>query len=369
MKTSILKIGNGECISDGSEIDINGISHALGKCGHFVEYAVCLSDSDEISATFKSLLEKYEAILVCGDVHRFYDAMSQEYNISRKNSVFAWNDALCVVSATCDAAFLSETLIPAFNGHRKTCYATSVFRTIGKTEEQLRELLKDYVKNRNKISFKFITKPPECSVLIRYSNKTHKDTVAEILHNVGDLLKDCVYSYDDEIDLSTKVADLLIRQGKTLGVAESFTGGNIAASLVRTAGISQAFKEGIVCYSDHAKHNRLRVSQDILDHYGAVSDEVAYEMAANLLVDGQYDYVIATTGNAGPTSEKPNEVGICYIAIGDRNAVDVYKEHFEGDRETVISCGTQMALFYLYRKIRAASPQASAPVQEEISQQ
>lgn len=349
MKTVILKVGCGECISDSVATNLDKISYELSKCGHFVQLSVCISDSSAISSTFKSILGGCEAVLVCGDVSSFYDAMSTEYKIDRSGSVFVWGDTLCVISENCDDKFIHDVLIPALNGNRKTYYQTSVFKTIGKTEKELREILKNQIKNRNKISFRFV--PNDCgySVLVRYSNKTQKDTVNELLSGVNTLLKDCVYSYDDEVDLSEKVANILIRREKTLGLAESFTCGNIAASLVKTPGISKSLREGIVCYSNEAKKNRLRVSGELLENYGAVSGEVAYEMAANLLVDSGLDYVIATTGNAGPTSEKPDEVGVCYIAVGDGHTIDVYREKFDGDRERVIKCGTEKALYYFYK--------------------
>ena len=93
------------------------------------------------------------------------------------------------------------------------------------------------------------------------------------------------------------------------------------------------------------------MSQYILDNHGAVSVETAYEMAANLLLDGQYDYVVATTGNAGPASEKPGETGVCYIAVGNKENIDIYPCRFEGDRQTVINSGVKTALYHLYDRI------------------
>ena len=105
----------------------------------------------------------------------------------------------------------------------------------------------------------------------------------------------------------------------------------------------------MVCYDTEVKHKRLHVSKDILQTHGAVSDETAYEMAANLITQGDYDYVIATTGNAGPTSEKPNEVGVCYIAVGNKSTVDIYPFQWEGERADIIRKGTLTALFCLYK--------------------
>ncbi len=350
MNVGILQISKGECISDSKVSDLNKISYELGKCGYFVEYSLSISDTEKISESFDFLRGRTNAVLVCGDADSFYDAVNSKYELNNKLSTFLLGDTPCAVCGECTDGFITETLIPMLNTRSKTFYATNVFRTIGKTEQQLKIALKDFIKNRNKISVKIFSEPPECTVLVRYSNKTQKDTVREFLAGITDILKDCTYSYRD-IDISEKTAEMLMKNNKTLGLAESFTGGNIAASLVKFAGISKSLKESIVCYDNSVKHERLRVSQNILDNYGAVSIETAYEMAANLLMDGKYDYVIATTGNAGPTSEKPNETGVCYIAVGDKNNIDIYPYKFDGDRQEVIQSGVKTALYHLYKRL------------------
>lgn len=350
MKIGILQIISGECISDEVGVDVNRVAYELGKHGYFVQCSVTVCDTDKISDSFGFLCATCDAVTVCGAVNAFYDAVAEKYELSRRLSTFLLGNVPCAVSEKCDEKFVADNLIPMLNGRSKTYYATNVFRTLGKTEEQLREALKDYIKNRNKISIKFISRPPECSVLVRYSNKTQKNTVSELLDGVTRTLKDCVYAYSD-VSLPEKTARLLIEGNKTVGLAESFTGGRIASLLVENAGVSQSFKESIVCYDNAVKRSRLRVSQGILDTYGAVSIETAYEMAANLLMDGDYDYAVATTGNAGPTSEKPNQVGVCYIAVGDKKNIDIYPCRFDGDRKTVIESGALTALYHLHNRI------------------
>ncbi len=351
MKVGILQVSVGECISDANNyVDMQRVSYILGKYGYFVNAAICLSDENDINGTFSYLRGICDAVLVCGKIESFYNVAGTKYEIDRKLSAFLLDGVPCAVSETCDDEFIADSLIPMLNSRCKTFYATNVFRTIGKTEQQLRSALKDYIKNRNKISVKFVSRPPECTVLVRYSNKTQKDTVQNFLSEITDILHDCTYSYSD-VDISEKVADLLIKREKTLGLAESFTGGHIAATLVGFAGISSSFKESVVCYDNKVKHKRLNVSQYILDNHGAVSVETAYEMAANLLLDGQYDYVVATTGNAGPASEKPGETGVCYIAVGNKENIDIYPCRFEGDRQTVINSGVKTALYHLYDRI------------------
>ena len=351
MNTAILNVACGEAISDANTCDSIGVAYELCKRGFFVRTSVTVCVQSDIAASFDRLLKANDLVVICGNADVFYQAMSGKYVLSDKPKLFSVGDKLCAVVENATADYIGRELVPMLNGKRSTSYDTSVFCTFGVTEEKLRELLKNQIKNRNKIVFKFVSNPPECKVLVRYSNKMRKDTVNALLSEVAKILKDCTYSYDDSVSLAEKVASLLIEKKKTLGVAESFTGGNIAASLVGVPGISSSLKEGLVCYSNDAKIKHLRVPKHVIDNFGAVSDETAYEMAANLLADGKHDYVLATTGNAGPTSEKPNEVGLCYIAVGTADAVDVYKCNFTGTRNEVINEGTKTALYYLYKAL------------------
>lgn len=364
MDIGILQLGGGECISDGNSPDINRVSRKLCKHGYFVKISVFLADCEKTTDTFEFLTAHCDAVLICGNTDAFRNAIAEKYESANPLEIFVIDDTPCAVSKSCDNSFISNTLIPMLNSKCKTFYTSSIFKTFGKTEEQLRYILGNFIKNRNKIVFKFNTESDGCTVSVRYSNKTQKNTVSELLSGVTEALKDCTYSYED-VTLSEKTAQMLIESGKTLGLAESFTGGNIAASLVKMPGISKSLKEGIVCYSNEVKANRLRVSQRALDNCGAVSDETAYQMAANLLMDGNYDYVIATTGNAGPTSEKPNEAGLCYIAVGDRHNIDIYCHTFEGDRTEVIEKGTNCALFKLCKLLKSNANSNNANTQND----
>lgn len=351
MNVGIVKICGGECVSDAAKAPADRVSYELAKHGYFVTHTMEITDPTQIFDAIDFLKKYVAAVLICGDTDAFYAAVSAKYEIRRALPTLVLENVPCAVSKACDDGFVEKTLIPMLNSRCKTFYATSVFRTVGKTEQELRVALKDFIRNRNKIVFKFLSDPPQCTVTVRYSNKTHKDTVQELLGGVANALQDCLYASED-VELPAQVAKLLLEKKKTLGLAESFTGGNIAAALVAYPGISAAFKEGIVCYDPAVKRDRLQVSEEILQTKGAVSVETAYEMAANLLASGGYDYVIATTGNAGPASEKPDEVGVCYIAVGDKRNINIYRCTFDGDRAAVIHSGVVTALYHLCRFIQ-----------------
>ena len=137
--------------------------------------------------------------------------------------------------------------------------------------------------------------------------------------------------------------------GKKIAVAESVTGGNIASSLIKyNSGASKVISRSFVTYSDEAKHSILNVNPQTLKEKSAVSSEVAYQMVQGLIDITDADFTLATTGY----SDGEN-AGLCYIAVGDRETIHVYKNVFSGNREKVIENITKSALFYLIKKIRS----------------
>lgn len=114
--------------------------------------------------------------------------------------------------------------------------------------------------------------------------------------------------------LEEKIVSLLQEKGWKIASAESCSGGMIASRLVNVSGVSDVFEEGYITYSNAAKHKLLGVSKQSLGQYGAVSSQVAGEMALGAARQARARAAIAVTGIAGPgggTPQKP--VGLVYI--------------------------------------------------------
>lgn len=333
------------------EFPAAALVRALAGRGYNTAAVVTTYTADDFAAARGFLESVCEAVLVCGNVTRFFDDVRAGYDIDETHRVFHLADKLYILCDKYDAAFVDDVAVPALNSKCRTFYTTARFKTFGKTEAELRDCLQEQMKNRNRIAFDFYPARDECEVVVRYSSKTDKDSVADILSTVSEKLRDCVYSFGDA-DLAETVSDLLRVRGKKLCLAESFTGGRIAATLTAIPGASAFLHEGIVCYAPAAKVERLGVEENIIQTYGAVSIETAYEMAAGLLMGGHCDVAVATTGNAGPTSEKENDAGHCFIAVGDSKGIHIYEYRFAGTRDEVIESGVKHALFRLYRKLK-----------------
>lgn len=132
---------------------------------------------------------------------------------------------------------------------------------------------------------------------------------------VRERLGSCIFGEDDD-QLETAVARLLIEQRKTVSTAESCTGGMIAKRLTDISGSSAFFIQGFVTYANEAKARLIGVPEELIAAHGAVSHEVAGAMAEGCRRASNTDYALAVTGIAGPTGGSPEKpVGLVYVAL------------------------------------------------------
>ena len=151
------------------------------------------------------------------------------------------------------------------------------------------------------------------------------------------------------------MADLLVKEKKTLSIAESCTGGNISHSLTLIPGCSEYFLGSVTAYSNNIKMNILKVKEDDIMNFGAVSKQVVEQMAVNLRELYSSDYTIATSGIAGPTGGTPEKpVGTTWIAIANEKQIISEKFHFGENRERNIEKASLYALNMLRKELMKA---------------
>ena len=152
--------------------------------------------------------------------------------------------------------------------------------------------------------------------------------------------------------LEEKIVSLLQEKGWKIASAESCSGGMIASRLVNVSGVSDVFEEGYITYSNAAKHKLLGVSKQSLGQYGAVSSQVAGEMALGAARQARARAAIAVTGIAGPGGGTPQTpVGLVYIGCYVDGKVFVTENHFQGSRQEIRTATTQAALSLLLEKL------------------
>ncbi len=133
-----------------------------------------------------------------------------------------------------------------------------------------------------------------------------------------------------------EIKKILNKKNYTLSTAESCTGGLLAGFLTSIPGSSSFFQSSIVTYSNYQKKNLLKINEDIIKNFGAVSKECSAEMANNIKQLTNSNIAISTTGIAGPDGgsiEKP--VGTVFCTIIINNESFTYKFNFEGERNII----------------------------------
>ncbi len=158
------------------------------------------------------------------------------------------------------------------------------------------------------------------------------------------VLGELVYGTDEQ-SLAEIVGQKLVKQHKTIAVAESCTGGLAAKLITDISGASEYFVQGWVTYSDAAKIKELGVPADLIRKYGAVSEEVAAAMAEGARKTAGTDFAIGITGIAGPAGgneQKP--VGLVYISVDCGQGGETKRFIFSGDRDFIRLRAAQTAL-------------------------
>ncbi|MDR2266881.1 MAG: CinA family protein [Christensenellaceae bacterium] len=172
----------------------------------------------------------------------------------------------------------------------------------------------------------------------------------QIVDLLFDELDDIIYGVGELSLAETFVRDATEREIK-VAVAESCTGGMLAAAITDVPGASAVLYEGIIAYSNDAKIDRLGVKVSTLGVKGAVSEDTAAEMAEGLL-SANVDLGISTTGIAGPTGDKTGKpVGLVCIAVSGGGTTDVYRNIYKGDRFTIRNKAKNCALFYALKHV------------------
>ncbi len=178
------------------------------------------------------------------------------------------------------------------------------------------------------------------------------EEVAEYLeeNNMGKRLEPTL---DIDSESEKRAAHLLTKNDKTIAVAESCTGGLIANRLTNIPGSSDYFTAGLVTYSNKAKMELLGVDREAIEEKGAVSSEVAEQMAEGVRKDRGTDIGLASTGIAGPgggSEEKP--VGTVYMGVSTKKKTESRLFHFSGDRKNVKEQTSEKALRWIIEHLK-----------------
>jgi len=247
-----------------------------------------------------------------------------------------------------DAAFY-----PRLKRFQRAHAARKVLKIVGLTESNVASLIADAPSEESGTEMTILAYPGQIEIHL-YSRTTESRDDAEKniekLHEfLMERLGDNVFS-DDGQSLESVIGGLLTQKKETLALAESCTGGYLGHRITNVPGSSGYFLAGLIVYSNAHKVQTVGIPVELIEKFGAVSSEVAGEMAARVREIAGAHYGLAITGIAGPgggTDEKP--VGLVYIALASDRNVQVVKNIFLGDRERIKYQSSQKALDLLRR--------------------
>ncbi len=235
---------------------------------------------------------------------------------------------------------------------RKKCpsgwaFRTRILKAAGLPESRVNLMVKDLLKLQPPTTVGIYAKLGQVELVIMAKAKTEKAAraaIAKIERKIRARLKEYIFGCDDET-LEGSVGRKLIEKKKTIVVAESCTGGLISSRLTDVSGSSKYFIRGAVPYANEVKVKHAGVSADTLKKYGAVSRQVALEMARGIRSIMGADIGLAVTGIAGPTGgTKRKPVGLVYIAVVTDTKRSVKEFRFMGSRADIKWQASQVAL-------------------------
>lgn len=225
--------------------------------------------------------------------------------------------------------------------HTVSLSESAVAEKIGKIVDVEREL------DGGEVSFGILAKQTGVDIKIIATGDDEMlidRTIQNLKTEFYGILADVIYGEDNQT-LESVAGELLLKKRKTLAVAESCTGGSITNRITNVAGSSMYFKEGVVTYSDNSKKQLLGVKDETLNKYGAVSGEVAAEMAEGIKKISGADLGISTTGIAGPKpSSTGKPVGLVFIGLASSAGTKIHRFNFSGSRTEIKDRITAAAL-------------------------
>ena len=254
-------------------------------------------------------------------------------------------------------SMLQDELIPRLVSRFKRPFIShKTIVTYGLGESAVAELIQDweaslppelklaYLPNLGKVRLRISGSHTDQLVL--------NDLMDRALKGLYPLIEHLSFSAEHDRPVEALIADKLTQINGSLALAESFTGGALAAKFTQMPGASKYFMGSAVVYASSAKTSVLGVPPSDLDSYSSVSAQVAEAMVLGAQKTFGAQYAIATTGNAGPSiADSPEEVGVVYLAIATPERVWVERHEMGNHRERIVEKSINKALTLLYAEL------------------
>lgn len=232
-----------------------------------------------------------------------------------------------------------RSIMPYLAGLASGVIYSQTVKICGLGESKAESMVEDLVEAQNNPTIATYAKTGEVHLRVTATapdEKEAKKLVKPVVKELKGRFGNHVYTTDNDVTLEKAVVDLLMANKLTACTVESCTGGMLSARLINVPGVSEVFKSGYVTYSNKSKRRLLGIKKNNLLKHGAVSEQIAREMAKTAASLARTDVSVSTTGIAGPdggTAEKP--VGLVYIGCNVCGRITVKECRFHGSREKI----------------------------------
>lgn len=256
------------------------------------------------------------------------NGITQGYLLTYKNKIY------CVLPNNYDETrqIFDDVVLEYIVSNQKKKYKNYTFKTFGLTENGISQILTEEIKNKNKVTINLFSKPFEVDIVAKALHDNQElDLIAQKI-----LLKLNKYIYSvEDVPIENVVYKLLKMNDIKVSFIEDITGGELCSRLNKLYNDSK----------NYIADSFIVNSQE--------SDDMAnkvYEMAADCIAKTKANIVVATIGTT--TAKENIPAGLCYIAVGDKNEIHVYKNIFKGNNQEIIDSVTVASYFYLIKKLK-----------------
>ncbi len=250
-----------------------------------------------------------------------------------------------------------NAVMPYLNSLQPGIIYSQTVKVCGVGESKVESMIEDLIREQSNPTIATYAKTGEVHLRVTARAEDEKEAKKLVKPYVKELkgrFGNHVYTTQEDVTLEKAVVDLLLANHLTVSTVESCTGGMLAARLINVPGVSEVYKTGYITYSNKSKRKLLGIKKAALEKHGAVSPEIAREMAKGAALFGKADVTVGITGVAGPdggSEEKP--VGLVYIACNVCGRVNVKECHFSGSRMKIRESSVSSALSLMRESILA----------------
>ena len=272
------------------------------------------------------------------------EGLTQGYLLNNDNYIF------CVLPNNYEEArqMFDDVVLDFIKSNQKKKYKTYTFKTFGLTESVISTIISQELKNKDKISINLFSKLLEVDIVIKSLENNHElDNIAQKI-----LLKLDKYIYSvEDIRIENVLYKLLKLNEIKISFIEDITAGNLCSKLSQESSDAKNYiGKSVIVLDKQSKIDNFNLSEHDFEIDYGISPNLVYEITARMLKETNSNIVVANIGNLNKDNNLP--YGLCYIAVGDRREIHVYKNIFKGSIKDIINSVTIASYFYLIKKLK-----------------